>query len=51
MMRAARFGSSILAATAIAAVALPCLLYAGTFAALLVLEQLGVPTSHLISMN
>jgi hypothetical protein len=40
-----------LAATAIAAVALPCLLFAGAFAAIAVLEQLGVPTARLIAMN
>jgi hypothetical protein len=47
MARATR----ILAATAIAIVALPCLLCVGAFVVLLVLERLGVPASRLISMN
>jgi hypothetical protein len=51
MARAARIGGKILAAAAIAAVALPCLFFAGAWIALVVLEQLGVPTSHLIAMN
>ena len=47
MTRAARF----LAMTVIAAVTVLCLLYAGAFVGLLVLERFGAPTAQLISMN
>jgi hypothetical protein len=51
MARGVRILGTTLAAAGIAAVALPCLLYAGALLAIVGLERFGVPAAQLISMN